>query len=244
MKANCKICQKLISSSNMNKHLRCVHKIEFLKICECGKSFEKSQSLNAHYRHCIVHRNGVLPVPPGTKNKPSKFKGKTLSEIVQDPESTREKLSKASKGKKWRPKTEISDKSRRDKISIARMKYLASYPHINWFEINGIKVQGTWERDVAQKLLDSNILFQRVIIRYDEYRRYTPDFFIPKLNLYLEVKGWMRQIDLEKYSKVVKQTNIDLRFLIGLKELKSFLKGTINLQDLPNFAAIAQLVEA
>lgn len=31
-------------------------------ICECGREFTNSQSLNAHYSHCLVHRNGLKPI--------------------------------------------------------------------------------------------------------------------------------------------------------------------------------------
>lgn len=30
-------------------------------ICECGKQYHNAQSMNAHYSHCIIHRNGKEP---------------------------------------------------------------------------------------------------------------------------------------------------------------------------------------
>ena len=31
-------------------------------VCECGKKFEKNNSLNAHFSHCLIHRKGKPPI--------------------------------------------------------------------------------------------------------------------------------------------------------------------------------------
>lgn len=35
------------------------YKVDNLYICECGRQFEKSQSLNAHFSHCKIHRECI-----------------------------------------------------------------------------------------------------------------------------------------------------------------------------------------
>ena len=37
-------------------------------ICKCGSKFEKQNSLNAHFSHCLIHRNGKIPI--------NRFKGR------------------------------------------------------------------------------------------------------------------------------------------------------------------------
>lgn len=67
-----------------------------------------------------------------------------------------------------------------------------------WYSVNGIKVQGTWERDVALKLSDMRIIWVKpskssFIIKYEmegKIKSYTPDFYLPEFNIFLEIKGY------------------------------------------------------
>lgn len=94
------------------------------------------------------------------------FLGKTLSE------STREKISK---------KLSLNNRGGRCK----------------WFVVNGISVQGTWERDTAIKLSEMNVKWQKVRTSQHRFKftingitkNYTPDFYLPEYDLYLEIKG-------------------------------------------------------
>ena len=166
------------------------------------------------------------------KGRPNPHKGLKLAEIVADPEATRKKISENYRHGVTTPENELL---RRKRISEKRIAFLERTPHVLWFEVNGVKVQGTWEKQVAERLLTLGLNFQRVRIPYDEYRTYTPDFYLPKLGLYIEVKGWMRDRDLEKYRKVVLQTKIDLRIINGKHDLESFVNGKIEILDLPKF---------
>jgi hypothetical protein len=59
MKLSCTHCESTFSLlSNLTAHKKNKHAISTNGTCECGKTFEKAQSLNAHYRHCLIHRNG------------------------------------------------------------------------------------------------------------------------------------------------------------------------------------------
>lgn len=82
-----------------------------------------------------------------------------------------------------------------------------------WYEVNGQKVQGTWERDLAVLMTTLGISWYKPKVSKDvfEYqidgktKRYTPDFYLPKIDLYFEVKGFWWGRDKEKMKAVLQQ---------------------------------------
>lgn len=196
----CDICNKSLSNKgNLVKHKTVVHEIIQEKKCKCGKQFSSSQSLNAHYRHCIIHRNGKPPLPPPNKGKISPFNGKKLEEIVKNPEETRMRLSDARKKTGGIPHTAETKK----KLSEARLKnillgkydssgkkghrghYNEMYFHSSWelaFYVYELEVNGhEFKRNTKWLLTYSynNVDF-----------RYAPDFISPDGKLF-EVKGYL-----------------------------------------------------
>jgi len=230
MDLKCKDCNKKFSSNgNLNKHRRIVHNLLFELKCDCGREFLNSQSLNSHYRWCLIHRDGKIPEPSGFKGKLSKFKGKKLEEIVSNHEETRRKISKGNLGRRFN----LSEDAKR-KISEARIKYLETSPHIKWFEVGGIKVQGTWEYNVGLKLLELGYSISRPRIKYGDHKIYTPDFSIFE-NVFIEVKGWLSQRDIVKYQKVFKDHPDIKIYLIrdekNIGNYSKFISGKIRLID-------------
>ena len=78
-----------------------------------------------------------------------------------------------------------------------------------WFEINGKKVQGTWELNFAKHCNENNIEWDRCkpwkYTMDGKVRSYTPDFYIPSKDLYVEIKGrWWGQ-DRRKMDCVIEQ---------------------------------------
>lgn len=198
------------------------------KICECGREFEKSQSLNAHYRWCTIHRGDKPVCPSANKGKTSPLKGKTLEDIVKNPEETREKLRKGSSGRVH----SVDSKRIMSEKQTKRQEYVPPQRGVKFFIVDGIKVQGTWEKQVAERLVKDNVKFKRIQLNYDTHRRYTPDFFLYEMSIYLEVKGWMRTQDIDKYKKVLKDNDIDLRIIHG-KDFEDFVNDKISILDLP-----------
>lgn len=182
-------------------------------ICECGKNYEKAQSLNAHYSHCLVHRKDK-PAINRFKGKEGWSKGlnKHISKVIAN---IAKKNSLLRTGKKGKP---LSDNHKKI-ISLNRIKFLEENPNskINWIIANNgtrdIKVQGKWEKDVADWLNVQKIKWDRKRICYDTVHHYTPDFWLPDLNFYIEVKGWMKDSDIVKMNKVIEQTGIDIKIL-------------------------------
>ena len=201
-----------------------------MKVCECGREFELAQSLNAHYRWCLIHREGKEPIGSANKGKTSPQRGKKLEDIVENHEETRRRLRIKSIGR-------VKSTETLEKLSTARTKYLQHNPpnkNVKFFVVDGIKVQGTWEKRVAERLVEDGVKFKRVQLKYDGHHRYTPDFFLYEMGIYLEVKGWMRSQDLEKYRKVLRDNEIDLRMIQG-EVFEGFVQGTISVQNLPKF---------
>jgi hypothetical protein len=128
--------------------------------------------------------------------------------------------SKTMTGKKKSPHTELSKR----KMSLKRIQFLENNSkHCEWYEIAGIKVQGTLEKQLAEFLVANRISFERVRLRFQDHRTYTPDFYLPKFGLFIETKGFLYEKDKEKMRLVLLENEIDLRL--------AFLKNINDLQD-------------
>lgn len=82
-----------------------------------------------------------------------------------------------------------------------------------WYEVSGQKVQGTWERNLAEKFNQVGIKWIKLSTGRDVWpyvingklHHYTPDFYLPDLNVFLEVKGYWWSSDKEKMTVVQQQ---------------------------------------
>lgn len=79
----------------------------------------------------------------------------------------------------------------------------------DWYIVNNIKVQRTWERDFALWCNANNIIWERckpLTYYIDNKRRnYTPDFYLPEYDLYIEIKGYWWGNDRAKMKEVIGQ---------------------------------------
>ena len=91
-----------------------------------------------------------------------------------------------------------------------------------WFTVAGKKVQGTWERDLALVFEELQIKWVRpkcwLYEMNGKQRRYSPDFYLPDYDLYLELKGYWWGNDRQKMDAVLEQHQ-DKRIMIIEKEL-------------------------
>ena len=198
-----------------------------LFICQfCGSERRNHNSWRNHERCCSSnphrnYRNGMtgkigsnqfkkarelgLPIPEGNaKGKVGNFTGKHHTE------DTKRALSEMSS---------LNNKGGRCK----------------WYGVNGIKVQGTWERDIATVLTEKCILWLKPkttnhSLKYEiggKIKTYTPDFYLIKENIYLEVKGHWWGNDKEKMECVLDQhPNIDIR-IIEETQYKKIMGGEL-----------------
>jgi hypothetical protein len=142
------------------------------------------------------------------------------------------KSSKKLKGKRHSQTIET-----REKISKARSKILdvaaAGFKDVGWYKVKNINnveytVRGHWEENVALKLNEYNILWEKN--KWIEYfdgeiiRHYNPDFYIPDKNLYIEVKGYFSDKDKLKMKLVLDQNDVKIYF-IGSDKYQKFING-------------------
>jgi hypothetical protein len=240
---NCKKEFKTIQG--LNAHLRfcaftekkCTKKSKYITnngyTCECGKTYKKSQSLNAHFTHCLVHRNGKKPTNERFGGNRNWKAGKTA---VNDTRvaNHQKSLNNYYKENKGLIEGKAHTEAAKNKISEARTKQLLNgIGHSIWYEVNGVKVQGSWEKLVAEFLTENSIKWERRYLIYDKIKRYTPDFYLPDYDIYIEVKGWMKEKDINKMYKVIQEHFIDLR-IIEYNELKN-LEELKDIKNLPIF---------
>lgn len=94
-----------------------------------------------------------------------------------------------------------------------------------WFEVNGIKVQGTWEYNIALKFEELNISWQKpktnndvwLYLKDGKIKSYSPDFYLPEFDVFIEIKGHWWGDDREKM-RIVKETYPDRKIIIVEKE--------------------------
>ena len=122
------------------------------------------------------------------------------------------------------------------KLSELRIKYLENSKHINWidtYNINGdlIKVQGNWEKEFTISLNRLGILYKRKSISINNFNKYTPDFYIPDYDIFIEVKGFLYEKDKYKMLKAIDNNkNIDLRIIFDIEKIKNLnMNGFIKL---------------
>lgn len=104
-----------------------------------------------------------------------------------------------------------------------------------WFVVEGQNVQGTWERNIAQKLTELGIRWEKLKTNRDilEYEldgishSYTPDFYLPDSNVYLEIKGYWWGRDKEKMNEIfAKYPHLKI-VIIEKDDYKKILRGEL-----------------
>lgn len=146
-------------------------------------------------------------------------------------EETKQKQSNAQKGRKH---TEEERRKISESMKIAVRKYSESYSasnvngRVKHYEINGFRIDGKWELEVAEFLDRNNIEWIKPNKGF-EYEweggihLYYPDFYLPEYDRYIEVKGYQRERDLYKW-KVVPNL-----IVIKAKEIKEIREGKYKL---------------
>ena len=81
-----------------------------------------------------------------------------------------------------------------------------------WFEVAGIKVQGTWERDLALKFEEWGIAWEKPTRKLawpyfidGKRKHYSPDFYLPSIGVWVEVKGHWWGDDMRKMVAVTRR---------------------------------------
>jgi len=97
---------------------------------------------------------------------------------------------------------------------------------------NNTKLSGNWELIVAEHLNSKNIKWTNKIKKpfnyfwNEKWHFYFPDFYLPELNVYIEVKGFERERDRMKWKYFPEKL-----FVLKLKEIQNIINGTFNILD-------------
>jgi len=102
---------------------------------------------------------------------------------------------------------------------------LAKYMHINY---KGVDLHGLWELKYAEYLDRNNIKWIRNkdLFAYEfegKKRRYTPDFYLPDTDEYIEIKGYKTDKDTAKWEQFPKH-----RKLVVLMKKELYALGVLN----------------
>ena len=205
--------------------------------CKSPNSCKKNKEKNSASVRSAYENNKILPnrkpkiLTPESRRRMCWNKGLT--------KETNESLMKLSLSFSGRPGHTHTPETRKH-LSEKRMEYLENNHHLLWFSFNNgkknIKVQGNWERKFAEFLISQHILWERNRIIYQETRTYTPDFYLPEYNIYVEIKGWMKEYDKYKMWLVLNEKYIDLRIVSSLKIIDDLESKKILVNELPKFS--------
>jgi hypothetical protein len=184
----------------------------------CQKEFAKRNGITLHQRSCKFNPNRVAH--PNQWTNGYTWKPETL-----------EKISQASKKQIW-----CEEKRARQSIIMKRAveNNPESYTSSNrgrtkQIEYKEIKFQGQWELDFYMWCEEQGIAVERSKVWFDYNwngaRKYNPDFYLPELNTYVEVKGYETDRDRNKWLQFPKNLVI-----IKAKQIFEIRKGIFNLR--------------
>lgn len=184
----------------------------------CWKECKNQNSLRNHERLCksnpdrqivtsstIEKRRQTINNNPKRKGTNHYTKAQELGRSVVISDETRTKLRNAGKNAVW-------DDNRRRIHSEVMKKAVENHPEsytssnrgrTKQYTIDGINLQGRWELDFYSWCKSNCVLIERNYkhfhYEWNGIRKYFPDFYIPILDLYIEIKGYETDRDKAKW---------------------------------------------
>lgn len=195
---------------------------------ECNRNFTSKQATTSH-----IYRAHVIPGQSTggghAIGKPAWNKGLSRQTDVRV-----KKYSDSQKGKPGTFTGKTHTVEAREKIS-AKLSINNKGGRCKWFEVAGQKVQGTWEQNAAIKFEEFGIRWQKLntnkyTFEYEmdgKSRSYTPDFYLPDYDVYLELKGRWWGRDKEKMDLVVEKYKDKRIVVIEKDDYEKLLRGEL-----------------
>ena len=177
----------------------------------CNKTCTSKNSHTNHQRCCPANPNRKY-----VSNKLGKKGGNQFTKGTAKPitDETRKKLSEAAKRKIW---TDERRNKHSDAMKEAVAKHPESYTSSNrgrtkQIVFDGIKFQGKWELEFYQYCKANDITIERsnewFEYEWNGSRKYFPDFYLPDLDMYIEVKGYETDRDRAKWRDFPKKLKV------------------------------------
>jgi hypothetical protein len=201
----------------------------------CNKICKNTNSLKQHEIRC---KSNPLKIEVkssfGMKGKKGKNHFTKADELgISRPEvseKTRQLLSEASKRYVWSEERK-ADHSRVMKEAVK--KNPSAYTSSNrgrtkQIELDGIKFQGSWELIFYNYCKSKQISVERCTesfpYMWEGERSYYPDFYLPDLDLYIEIKGYETERDRKKWEHFPKSLKV-----LKEKDISDIKKGSYKL---------------
>jgi hypothetical protein len=151
-------------------------------------------------------------------------KGKTFQEIYGDRASEVLKKLKNNSGKCYDEKLERLRREKIAKAMVANKNGATSYRR-RTLPYKGISFKSSWEVKVARYLdsLSKKWLYEEKSFSLGNNRSYTPDFFVEDEGLFVEVKGYWRPENKQKFDlfqSMFPDIKIEVWNKVKMKELK------------------------
>jgi len=202
---SCKHCNRDIVSSRHNDH-------ETKCLAMQAKKAELALKTSGHQKGNPAWNKGL------TKETDSRVLENSIA------------LSNATKG---RPGRLHSDETKRKLSQKASVNNKGG--RCKWFEVASQKVQGKWEQNVALKFEELHIKWVKLktnqyTFEYtmdDKIRSYTPDFYLPDYDIYLEIKGRWWGRDKEKMNLVLEKYKDKKIIVIEKDNYEKILRGEL-----------------
>lgn len=187
----------------------------------CEKECENSNSLKNH--ECRCKQNPNRNYKNGMLGKTAWNKGLTLDTSDSMKKQHETFLKNKELGKHHFSHRKHTEQEKLKLREYALKQGLGGFNmHRIKYEVNGIQVDSSYEKVVAQSLTENNINWERAKrFQYKDLTNkvhyYTPDFYLPKYNVYLDPKNdylinnvnpILGYKDLDKINWVMEQNNI------------------------------------
>lgn len=246
---NCEICGKECHSNTIKQHLRThgvnIPKKEYKEIkyalnhdglvCQfCGKECKNRNSLCNHERLCKNNPDGqkspFIEANALGLNIWNKGQTKETNESVAKMSRTLQEGYKSGRLSRYQP---MNDPEVREKHKIAVRKAYSKYrenPRKNYKygRYKGIWCDSSWELAYVLYCIDNNIKFERNKIGFkyiwqESVHTYFPDFYLPDINTYVEIKG--RRSDRDNAKQEQFKYNL---LVLNCNEMRPILNYVIN----------------
>jgi len=187
------------------------------------------KSHRAHEVFCKLNPTRKDPSEWATGNRKGQRAWNTgLSGDIRCQTATVESKSKMSNAAKIKNKKESLETKQKRKDTIAKKVVnnewhtsLARRMHIDY---NGVDLHGSWEVAYVRYLDRLGTLWKRNTESFvyefeNKIRRYTPDFYLPETNEYVEIKGYKTEKDSAKWSQFPKEKQLTVLMHKDLRDL-------------------------
>lgn len=169
---SCPHCNRDITPNNYKKHIK-----------SCDGTIKKPKIRGIDYDPNIGYKMGI-------RTAWNKGKTKETCEIINQSSS---KISSSCSGKSKKDRI-FSDEYKTKMSNYAKQRGLGGITQSRWIDYNGKKLGSSYELKLAQSLDEHSIKWDickrfNYIDPFGKARTYTPDFFLPDYNVYLDPKN-------------------------------------------------------